>query len=330
MPIISVIVPVYNVEPYIHRCVDSIITQTFTDFELILVDDGSPDRCGEICDEYARKDSRIQVFHQHNKGQAAARNFAIEWVLGHSNSDWITFVDSDDWVHIEYLDKLHQAVDQENVQMSGCLVTRSTEMTIKQVESSMTYKIYSPEDFWLDCLSANAYPVGKIYHRSLFQGIRYPVGKIYEDTATTHKFVFACKQIAFVSEVLYYYYVNPNSTTTKSWTPKKLDAIDAHREQICYFKKNGYRRALKETYKQYIGCLAQCADKLKSYKKYKFVRWKIIWELRCLLLIHRGLIPELSRSKEYCYANAYPVYYSCKKKTIKKIKNALEVFRQRK
>ena len=103
MPTISVIVPVYKVEPYLNRCVDSILRQTYQDFELILVDDGSPDRCGEICDEYARQDSRVHVIHKENGGLSDARNAGIDWVEANSDSRWLIFADSDDWVHPELL-----------------------------------------------------------------------------------------------------------------------------------------------------------------------------------------------------------------------------------
>ena len=103
MPIISVIVSVYKVEPYIRQCVDSILAQTFTDFELILVDDGSPDNCGAICDEYAAQDCRVRVIHQENGGLSAARNAGIDWAFANSDSQWLAFVDSDDWVHPDYL-----------------------------------------------------------------------------------------------------------------------------------------------------------------------------------------------------------------------------------
>ena len=106
MPTISVIVPVYNVEKYIHRCVDSILDQTFTDFELILVDDGSPDNCPAICDEYAAKDSRVRVIHQKNQGQAAARNYGVSMAKG----AWISFVDSDDMIASKTLELLYQVV----------------------------------------------------------------------------------------------------------------------------------------------------------------------------------------------------------------------------
>ena len=120
MSLISIIIPVYKVEKYIHRCVDSILAQTFTDFELILVDDGSPDNCGKICDEYAEKDSRIVVIHQENGGLSAARNAGLDWVFEHSDSQWISFVDSDDYVYPHYLEKLYQAVVENNTNISMC------------------------------------------------------------------------------------------------------------------------------------------------------------------------------------------------------------------
>ena len=108
VPEVSVIVPIYNVELYLSRCIDSILAQTFTDFELILVDDGSPDKCGEICDKYAAQDKRIHVIHKENGGLSDARNAGIEWTLNNTSCLWITFVDSDDWVHPEYLEILYK------------------------------------------------------------------------------------------------------------------------------------------------------------------------------------------------------------------------------
>ena len=120
MPAISVIVPVYKVEKYIHRCVRSILGQTYADFELILVDDGSPDNCGVICDEYAAKDSRVVVIHQENGGLSAARNAGIDWVFANSDSQWLSFIDSDDWVHPEYLQRLLDAATYAGTCPLGC------------------------------------------------------------------------------------------------------------------------------------------------------------------------------------------------------------------
>ena len=118
MPQISVIVPVYKVEDCLNRCVDSILKQSFSDFELILIDDGSPDQCGAICDEYAKKDNRIVVIHQNNGGLSAARNAGIDWAFANSQSEWLTFIDSDDWVHPEYLERLLNAAITQNVSIS--------------------------------------------------------------------------------------------------------------------------------------------------------------------------------------------------------------------
>ena len=117
---ISIIVPVYKVEPYLRRCVDSILNQSFLDFDLILVDDGSPDTCGVICDEYAAKDSRVHVIHQKNGGLSAARNAGIDWAFAHSDSSWLTFVDSDDWIHPQMLEALHNAVRKDDTSVAVC------------------------------------------------------------------------------------------------------------------------------------------------------------------------------------------------------------------
>ena len=110
MPKISVIVPIYKVEKYLNRCVDSILHQTFTDFELILVDDGSPDNCGKMCDEYAEKDSRVVVIHKKNGGLSDARNKGLDWVFANSNSEYVVFIDSDDYIDERYLELLYKSI----------------------------------------------------------------------------------------------------------------------------------------------------------------------------------------------------------------------------
>lgn len=116
MPEVSIIVPVYKVEPYLNKCVDSILAQTFTDFECILVDDGSPDSCGKICDEYVQKDSRVKVIHQENQGLSAARNSGLDMASG----AWIVFVDSDDWIEPDAVEVLYRAALQNDADMAVC------------------------------------------------------------------------------------------------------------------------------------------------------------------------------------------------------------------
>ena len=120
MPQISVIVPVYRAEKFLHRCVDSVLGQTFRDFELILLDDGSPDGSGAICDAYAARDSRVRAIHQKNAGVCAARNTCLDWVLSNSDSQWIFFIDNDDWMHPETLERLHRAALEQGTKIAVC------------------------------------------------------------------------------------------------------------------------------------------------------------------------------------------------------------------
>lgn len=242
--LISVIVPVYKVEEYIYRCVYSILAQSFKDFELILVDDSSPDNCGKICDEYAQKDKRITVIHKENGGLSDARNTGIDWALKNSNSNWITFIDSDDWIHVDYLKLLYNAVKENNVDISVCgYVSTTGEDDLHTKNSEINTLLCTPEDFFINNSINAVVTWGKLYKKSLWNDIRYPYGKIHEDEFTTHKLLFKCSQIAFVDAVLYYYYTNFNGIMGKRWTPKRLEALDAIESRMLFFKDNGFEKA---------------------------------------------------------------------------------------
>lgn len=238
MPQISVIVPVYKVEKYIHRCVDSILNQTFTDFELILVDDGSPDNCGAICDEYAKKDSRVVVIHQENGGLSAARNTGIDWAFVNSNSEWLTFVDSDDWIHPQMLLKLFEANLNNDTNISVCAFCQTTGKEI-DIQSSLVC-VDSAENLFLRSDVSMVVAWAKLYRKSCFNSIRYPVGRVHEDEFVTHKLLFAEEKISVLTAPYYAYFVNPQGITKSKWNPQKLDIIRAYEEQIAYFKENGY------------------------------------------------------------------------------------------
>lgn len=241
---ISVIVPIYNVEKYLNRCVDSILNQSFSDFELILVDDGSPDNCGKICDEYAKKDNRVIVIHKQNGGLSDARNAGIEWALQNSDSEWITFIDSDDWIHKDYLKLLYNAVKDNNVDVSVCRFVRTTgEDDLSNESNDASVKLWSPEDFFVNDVVNAAIACAKLYRKPLFKDIRYPYGRIHEDEFTTYKVLFQNDKIAVVDKVMYYYYTNPDSIMNKKWNPKRLDAIDAFESRIDFFKDNNYKKA---------------------------------------------------------------------------------------
>ena len=185
---ICVIVPVYKVEPYLRRCVDSILAQTFQNFELILVDDGSPDNCGAICDEYASRDARIRVIHQKNGGLSAARNTGIDWAFANSDSQWLAFVDSDDWVHPKYLELLYQTAKKYGVRICQCLYVE-TDSVSPAPEVGTKSQLISSEEQYTQWYSAYAWD--KLFNKACFEKIRYPVGKIYEDVAIWYKLLFS-------------------------------------------------------------------------------------------------------------------------------------------
>ena len=240
---ISVIVPVYKVEPFLSRCIKSILNQTYSDFNLVLIDDGSPDKCGAICEEFARADSRIHVIHQANKGLSSARNSGIEWVLVNSSSEWITFVDSDDWLHPKYLEVLYNSAVRDNTKIviGGALWTNNDCLPEIINETSITWK---PEDYFLKDATNATVSWGKLYSKALFKKIRFPEGKIHEDEFTTYKIVDRCEKISLVDGVFYHHMLRSGSITQSPYSVKNLDAVEAFYLKYLYFKEKGddYRR----------------------------------------------------------------------------------------
>ena len=289
MPQISVIIPVYKVEKYLARCLDSVLNQTFSDFEIILVDDGSPDNCGAICDEYAAKDKRVHVIHQANGGLSAARNAGIDWVFANSDSQWLTFIDSDDWVHADMLSVLYNASADNNVNVSVCKFwdTDGDEPEIRL--SEFTVKLYYPEHY-IDTVAC-----GKLYHRECFCKIRFPVGKLHEDEFTVYRILFQQTEIAVTEAPLYFYYHNSAGITKSPWTPKRLDAVEARRQQAEFFKRNGFVDAYNSIVPEYVATIMEhrkcvqdsdlTAEEKKRYEKYllRSLR-KALWNYKDVLL----------------------------------------------
>ena len=237
---ISIIVPVYNVERYIRRCVGSILNQTYNDFDLILVDDGSPDNCGNICEEYAQQDDRIHVIHQQNGGLSAARNSGIDWALLNSDSQWLTFIDSDDWVLPEYLEQLHSAAESNDVKVSFCNFARTTGDTVQAERSVSAPRVCSPAEIWHEQRIPSTVAWGKLYKKECFTDIRYPVGKTNEDEFTTYRILFSMSQVAFIDYPLYQYFINPDGIMQNKWNPHRMDGIEAFETQISFFRDNKY------------------------------------------------------------------------------------------
>lgn len=226
-PLVSVVIPVYNVEPYLHECVASVVEQTYTNIEIILVDDGSTDSSGTLCDEFALSDSRICVFHKKNGGLSDARNYGIR----RSHGSLISFIDSDDYVSPDYIMHLYQALvrGKTDIATTSICIFHDGESPKEHKRDTTTFHVYDACDaledmLYMRHLEPNAFP--KIYKKELFDTIQYPVGKLYEDIATTTKLIDKAGKIAYLDEKDYYYRIRPNSIQTASFNPKKLDLLD--------------------------------------------------------------------------------------------------------
>lgn len=224
--LISIIVPIYNVEKYLKKCIDSILNQTYENFELILVDDGSPDDCGKICDAYAQNDQRIKVIHKKNGGLSDARNAGIEIAKG----EYIGFIDSDDYISPDmYKELMRGCLDnQADIAMCGRYVVSEGYEVIKKEFVTDSPKKYSSETaigkllLWDTCDSA---AWDKLYRRSLFDEIRYPVGVMSEDYDVTCRLFAKANQIVHVGKALYYYVQRNGSITKQNFNRRRFETI---------------------------------------------------------------------------------------------------------
>ena len=238
---LSIIVPVYKVEKQLERCIRSILNQSFTNFELILVDDGSPDKCGEICDEYEKKDKRIKVIHKKNGGLSDARNAGLNIAKG----KYIGFVDSDDIIHSEMYERMYNCITKYNVDIVQCKFRKFK--SIEDINKFSNIKdanieYYTSKEAIIDMIDNNKINVNtwnKLYKRELFENERFPKGKIHEDEFLTYKLIYKSNKIAYINEELYYYYQNDNGIMNGSNLIKRLDRIEALEERSNFFLKNG-------------------------------------------------------------------------------------------
>lgn len=235
---ISVVVPIYNVERYLGQCLDSILSQTFRDFQLILVDDGSTDDCLEICRSYEKRDPRVTVLHQKNAGLSAARNTGIEYATG----EYITFIDSDDFVLPDMLEKLYSMCVESQADMSCCGYIRcgaqETAADISVASADSVVSVYTHERMkqYLSGSHIGVTAWGKLYKRTLFANVRYPVGKYHEDVFTTYQLVHLANKVATTNQAGYIYRRNDNSITTV-FSPKRLDGVEGKLHQAEFLEQ---------------------------------------------------------------------------------------------
>ncbi len=241
-PEVAVIVPVFNVEKYLKKCLDSIVSQTYKNLEIVLVDDGSQDKSGEICDAYASRDSRIKVFHNENRGPSYARNFGID----HSCSPYILFIDSDDYLELDYIEYLMNLLIRYNTKISCCdaYIDFQNKSNIWHKNKKNEYLYLSSHEAVADMLYSEHFddaPWGKLYHRDLFRKIRYPEERwTGEDASTTYKILLETDMIVIGRECKYHYVLHrlsglSRSGLDKAWdNEKKIAILEAGKECIAY------------------------------------------------------------------------------------------------
>lgn len=273
--LISIIIPVYKVEKYLEKCIQSVINQTYENLQIILVDDGSPDNCGKICDEYAKKDHRIEVIHKSNGGLSDARNKGLEIAKG----EYIGFVDSDDYIEADMYEVLYNLLKQYNADVSICnfYTVSQGKISIKNADNGINdyNRIEILKEILLD-RNIQSYAWNKLYKKELFDEIKYPIGKKYEDIGTTFYLLEKCNKIV-VTGKSEYYYINRqdsivNNVTESTITDyielimQRYDYIEENIKELSSYNKDYLKRILKTAEKD-IKSLNEVGDYTK--KKYE-------------------------------------------------------------
>lgn len=307
-PKISVIVPVYKVEKYLRRCVDSILNQTYKNFELLLIDDGSPDSSGKICDDYSKIDCRVKVIHKENGGLSSARNVGIKA----SSGEYLNFVDSDDWLEFDCLEYLLGLLTKNDADFSMAENIRNcNELDLKIKKISFEERVFSQKDFLSLFFKINTqknvqYAWAKLYKRELFDNIKYPEGLTDEDVPATFNVILVSSKIAYSSKVVYHYFVNPNSITESEFSNKKFDLLkvwdlvcdSAVKTKDSWIIKNAYlnryradfgilcnfilSKNIEESKKLYSDMLQSSLENLKKHKK-ELLKSKIPFSRKVLI-----------------------------------------------
>lgn len=274
---ISVIIPVYNVENYLEKCIDSIIMQTYKNLEIILVNDGSTDTSPEICEHYKIRDERITIIHQKNKGLSGARNTGIE----HASGEFLLFVDSDDYILPNMIETLYTRLKMDKTEMAICSfeyvdengnkvceqLSRQCEMKNEILgKNEMFHKIsHKTPGYWYYVISC-----GKLYRKYIFEQYRFPEGRIHEDEFAIHHIIDKVTNVSIVEERLYMYLQRTGSIMNNNDTLKRLDAMDAFLDRADFYKKKREpclsRDALKAAYDVLAGMLLSASK--SEYRKH--------------------------------------------------------------
>lgn len=284
---VSVIIPVYNTEKYLRQCLDSVLAQTYSDWEAILVDDGSTDTSGTICDEYADADKRVRVIHRVNGGLSAARNSGIDVAIG----EWLVFVDSDDAISTDHIERLAQTVSLTGADIAcggfafnpAHLGKGSRKVNVLDSDDAISRTLHQT-------LSVTNSSWGKIYKSEIFTDLRFTPGRWYEDLDLFYRLYARVRHIAFVDEQMYFYRQHDASFTQK-WTTRRLDVLKVMEDMQGWFEENK-PALLTAVHDRYFAAACNMYRLLNRHDPHNPIRhglWKTIKRYRRQVLFGRGV-----------------------------------------
>ena len=328
---LSIIIPVYQVEPYLERCINSVLGQTFLDYEVILVDDGSTDGSEKICDKYAARFEKITVIHKKNGGLSSARNRGIEAASG----EYLMFLDSDDILHSRAAELEVQLLEENQADIVICPLARFKDIQeidcnafINETKVSIVSGLEAERGFFNNP-AANMYvsSCGKVFRSELFNDICFPEGRLFEDEFTTYKLYYLCKRIVVIDCPLYFYFINDSGITRNLDIVKRMDEYDAQEERIAFFKGEGevdlyHLSLLGFLQSAQWDLLMLYKNQKKNYSKYK-KRLQTQYK-KALIQAEAEKIISFIRNYDY-YVVAYPerkILYRIRRQVLK-LKNNL-------
>lgn len=310
--LISVIVPIYNVEKYLDRCVDSIINQTYKNLEIILVDDGSPDNCPQMCDDYAKKDSRIKVVHKKNGGLSDARNAGMKVATG----EYVSFIDSDDYVSLDFYETLFQTMIDNDSDIVECGVVKFYEdNNFDEYSDDLKVTNYDTLDGLEGLINENPFKQhvwNKLYKTNIALDISYAVGKLNEDEFWTYQTFGKAKKVTRINKTMYYYFQRNGSIMGNGYNIRRLDALEGKMNRQAYIEKNFPTLATKAKVDLYGSCMFAYQSVLKFMSgNDKKKAGKIIKEYKNRCKLTTDEINSITDSSKKYYKLAKLNFYLC-------------------
>ena len=264
---VSIIIPVYKVEEYLDECIESVIRQSYENLEIILVDDGSPDACPQMCDTWAERDARIKVIHKTNGGLSSARNAGLDICTG----EYIAFVDSDDWIKPNMIARMLEVIERENADMCACNII-SCYPNREVAWGGKNYRVGNAETMLKLLYHDAEFPVSavnKLYKRRLWEGFRFPEGKICEDAFTTYLLLHNSKRVVQITDALYCYRIRPESIMTAAFSARSMDEEEAWRKNYEFVKEN-YPTLYREAFSFYLQGVNVLLHRIKKEQREQF------------------------------------------------------------